>query len=252
VTPSTTSPPGARARRGAACWRLVGNGERLAEVKAVIGIVRWILRDFGPLIVFYGTNHFFGFVPAIVAGMVWAVGDVAYVKITGQKVSAFLWFSSVVTLGFGVVDLYVQGPFLLRYEAVLSNVVTGVFFGLTLRADKTIIQEFAERRAKASGKEIPINPDTVHYFRLCSAVWTGYFFLKATAYAWIGYRFDLEHALAIRVVIGNATFYPLLAGSIFLARPIIRWLRRTGRAPSTREHAAPEPARVVSGEEPPP
>jgi len=163
---------------------------------------------------------------------------VTIVRLRKQTVTAFLKFSITVTLLFGVVDLYFKGPFLFRYEAVLSNVVTGVFFGLTLRGDKSIIQEFAERRAVATGKSVPINPDTIQYFRLCSGVWTVYFFLKAAVYAWIAHRYELETALAIRLVVGNVTFYALLFTSIFLARPIILLLRRLGLAPSTRGQPA--------------
>jgi hypothetical protein len=54
-------------------------------------------------------------------------------------------------VGGGIVDLYFKGPLFFRHEAAFSNVVTGVFFGLTLRGEKSIIQEFAERRALATG-----------------------------------------------------------------------------------------------------
>jgi intracellular septation protein A len=210
-------------------------------MKTILGLVTWMLRDFGPLIAFYATYHFLGFVPALIATMVWSVADVALVKLKKQKVTAFLKFSIAVSLGFGLVDLYFKGPFLFRYESVLSNVVTGAFFGLTLRGEKSIIQEFAERRAEATGKPVPVNPDTIYYFRLCSMVWTGYFFLKAAFYAWVAWRYDLERALAIRLTVGNVTFYTLLGASIFLARPIILLLRRTGLAPSARGEPPPSP-----------
>jgi len=211
-------------------------------MKALVGIVAWILRDFGPLLVFYVTNHFFGFVPAIIVAMAWSVADVTLIKLRKQEVSTFLEFSITVTLLFGVVDLYLQGPFLFRYEAVLSNVVTGVFFALTLRGKKSLIQEFAERRALAGGTAVPINPDTIYYFRLCTRVWVVYFFLKAAFYAWTAYRYDLEKALAIRLLVGNVTFYALLFVSIFLARPIILSLRRLGLTPSARPEPATPPA----------
>ena len=38
--------------------------EEVRRVKTLVGLVTWVLRDFGPLLAFYGTNHFFGFVPA--------------------------------------------------------------------------------------------------------------------------------------------------------------------------------------------
>ena len=203
-------------------------------MKLVVGLVLWILRDFGPLLAFYATNHFFGFVPAIIVSMALSVVNVTVVKLQNQKVTAFLKFSIAVSLLFGAVDLYFKGPFLFRYESVLTNIVTGIFFGLTLWGDKPIIQEFAERQAAAKGTTVPIKPDTVYYFRLCSIVWTAYFFLKAAFYAWVSSVYDLEKALAIRMLVGNVTFYPLLGASIFLARPIIHLLQRAGLAPSTR------------------
>ncbi len=208
-------------------------------MKTFVGIALWILRDFGPLIAFYVTNRFFGFLPAILVTMAWSIVDVTIIKLKKQRVTAFLKFSIVATLLFGAVDLYFRGPFFFRYEAVLSNFVTGIFFGLTLRGEKSIIQEFAERRALARGTSVPITPDTLYYFRQCTAVWTLYFFAKAALYAWVGYRYDLETALAIRISVGNVTFYPLLLVSIFMARPIIRLLRRLRLAPSTRAERAP-------------
>lgn len=208
-------------------------------IKTLWGIVKWVARDFGPLLVFYGTNHWAGFVPALVASMVWAVGDVALVKWLGQKVTPFLKFSIVVTVGFGLVDLYLKGPWLFRYEAALSNVVTAAFFGMTLRGTP-LIQEFALRRGQAVGRPVPVNPETQRYFRLSTGVWTGYFILKACIYAYLGSQYDLEKALAIRIVLGNASFYTLLGTNIFLAGPIIRLLRRYRPLPPAEP--PPQPA----------
>lgn len=150
-------------------------------MKALLGVLGWIARDFGPLLAFYGTNHWFGFKPAILVAMGWAVNDVSVVTLRGEKVTAFFWFSVTVTLVFGAVDLWLRGPVLLRYESVLTNLVTAAFFGLTLRGERTIIQEFAERQAAARGKPLNLTPDTLSYLRWCSIVWTGSFVVKAAA-----------------------------------------------------------------------
>jgi intracellular septation protein A len=117
-------------------------------MKSLVGVLRWIVRDFGPLLAFYTTNHFFGFVAAIVVSMAWSVGTVAYLTLEKQPLTAFLKFSITVSLLFGVVDLAFQGPVLFRWEPVLSNVVTGVFFGLSLTGEKSIIQELNEAASR--------------------------------------------------------------------------------------------------------
>ena len=202
-------------------------------MKTLLATLVWIARDFGPLVAFWVANRFLGFVPALALSMAWALVDVVLLKARKKEISAFLKFSIGVTILFGGVDIWMRGPFLVRYEAVMTNVATGVFFAMTLRRDRTIIQEFAERRATAKGTAIPITPDTLQYFRLCTWTWTIYFFVKAVFYAWTGWRYGLARAFAIRVVVGNATFYGLLFVSIFLARPIILALRRLKLAPST-------------------
>lgn len=53
--------------------------------------------------------------------------------------------------------------------------------------------------------------------------------------------YDLEQALAIRVLVGNATLYPLIGASSFFAGPVIGWMRRKGFAPSTRTVRAATP-----------
>jgi intracellular septation protein A len=205
-----------------------------APLKAITGLVAWVFHEFGPLLVFYGTNHFFGFVPAISASMAWSVAAVVYAKVKKQPITGLLKFSIAMTVVFGAVDLLVQGPMLFKYEAVVSNLATALFFGLTLRQEKSVIQQAAERRALLSGKPLTLTPDTVYFFQLSTIVWTSYFVLKALVYLWIGANYGLEEALALRVLIGNVSFYGLLFVNIFLARPLIAALRRMKLMPSTR------------------
>jgi len=126
-----------------------------------------------------------------------------------------------------------EAPGPVRPNSGVMNTLTGLAVWILRDFGPLIVFYATNRRAVAKGTPVPIAPDTVYYFRLCSWVWTVYFFLKAGFYAWIGHEYDLERALATRLVVGNVTFYSLLFVSIFLAKPIIRWLQ-AGLAPSTR------------------
>ena len=50
--------------------------------------------------------------------------------------------------------------------------------------------------------------------------------LKGAFYAWVGSRYSLERALAIRVIVGNATLYPLIGVSALAAKLVILWMRK--------------------------
>lgn len=198
----------------------------------MVALIRWLVRDFGPLLVFYGTNVAFGFVPAVLTTIAWTTVEVGLLLWRKQPISGFLTFSATVTVGFGLIDLVFQSPVLLRYESVVTNLFTGAFFGLSLRAKKSFIQEAAERRAELQGKPMTLTPVVLAYFRGCTIVWTAYFFLKAAVYAWVNTTYDFNAALALRVLIGNVTFYPLMGASIFLAKPIIAVMKRREQAKS--------------------
>jgi hypothetical protein len=86
-----------------------------------------------------------------------------------------------------------------KYEAAVSNVATAVFFGGSL----------------------------VVYFRGFTLVWVGYFLAKAAVYAWVAHRYGMDTGVAVRIVVGNASFYALLGISILggptLFRALLRW-----------------------------
>ncbi len=189
-----------------------------------------IAWDVLPLIAFYAANHFFGFVYAIAVTMVVAALQMATYALKRQRPPRLLVFSTAMSLVFGAIDLWFQGPVLFRYEAAITSLLSAVFFGLSLRGDTSVIQEAAERQR---GKALP--PEAAVYFRLCTMTWVAYLVLKAAVYAWIGTRYDLEKALALRLIIGNASMYLMIGATIVLAKPAIRYLkaRQTASLAST-------------------
>lgn len=194
-------------------------------------ILQFVLNNFGPIVVFYAANHFYGTLIAVSASLVWTVGEILLNRLRGKTASTFFKFSAAITILFGVLDLYLQRTVFFKYEASASNVLFGLYFGSTLLSKKPLLQEFAEAQGRIKDQ---INADGVYLFRFLTALWALYFFAKAGFYAWVASRYSLEEGLAIRGTIGSASLYGLLGISIFGAKKIKHLLGVAKLLPSTR------------------
>ena len=115
----------------------------MTRIKAVLGFV---VAEFSPLIGFLLLSRFFGLKVAI-------AGTLAIVAVD----SVWRWWRRVpftrtyllfvaLTVVFGTVDLLSAAPFMLKYEAVISNGVTGAVFVIGALGPRPLLQEVAEQR----------------------------------------------------------------------------------------------------------
>jgi intracellular septation protein A len=199
-------------------------------MKKLTEALKYAFTNFGPLIIFYLANHFCGLKPAILVSLAFSIGEAAFKLTRKEKITAFFKFSAAVTLVFGCMDLSLKGPVFFKFEAALTNIITGGFFALSLRGGSSIIQDFAKNQLG----DKPVTPDLAWYFRMLTWVWVIYFMLKAAFYAWVARHYSLERALVIRGIAGNATLYPLMAFSIFCSRSIFLTLKKFSLLPSCR------------------
>ena len=101
--------------------------------------------------------------------------------------------TSGLTLIFGLIDLASTSPFMLKYEAVVTNVATGLAFVAGALGEKPIVQEVAEQR----GETFVATSEVRAFFRLFTLVWAGYFFLKAAFYVWVVWTLPMLKAMAL-------------------------------------------------------
>ena len=189
------------------------------------GLLLFVLHNFGPLVAFLLVYRFFGLLAAIAASMGIALLEVL-LHVARKKAPTRLFVgTTLMTLAFGAVDLWMQRSVLFRFEAVITNVITGVWFGATLFGEKTILLELYEKTRKPTD---PLPPETPSYLRMLTTVWTIYFFAKAALYAWIGLVYPLDRAVEIRSVVGTASFVALIGGEQLVRRPLFRFLRDRG------------------------
>ncbi len=194
-------------------------------MKRLRDLVVFVVRNFGPLVAFLAVNRWLGLLAAIAASMAVAVVEVVVLLARKKPPTRLFVMTTVLTLAFGAVDLWMQRSVLFRFEAVITNVLTGVWFGATLFGDKTMLLELYEKTRKP---EDPMPPETPSYLRMLTTVWTLYFFAKAALYAWIGVVYPLDRAIEIRAVVGTASFVALLGGERLVRRPLFRWLKARG------------------------
>ncbi len=114
---------------------------------------------------------------------------------------------SGLTLVFGAVDLWATSPFMLKYEAAVTNIATGAAFVAGAMGGKPIIQEVAEQR----GEAFPPTREIRAFFRLFTLVWAAYFFIKAVFYVWIVWTLPMLQAMALRSVIGSISLGVMIA-----------------------------------------
>src|SRR5208282_63221 len=109
---------------------------------------RFIIAEFGPLIVFWTLAATLGVKPAIAGSILFIVADAAWRWRKGLAFTRLYLLTSGLTLVFGAIDLAATSPFMLKYEAAVTNVATGGVFVLGAMGEKPIIQEVAEQRGE--------------------------------------------------------------------------------------------------------
>ena len=194
--------------------------------------IRWALAEFGPLIAFWGLALTLGVKPAIAGSLLYILGDAAWRWRKGLPFTRLYLLVSALTLVFGAIDLASTSPFMLKYEAVVTNVATGLAFVAGAMGEKPIIQEVAESR----GESLPQTDEIRAYFRLFTLVWAAYFFVKAAFYVWLVWTLPMLEAMALRSIVGSISLGLMILVSATQGRRLFFLCRRLGLLP---EPAAP-------------
>ena len=198
---------------------------------------RFVLGEFGPLIVFWVLALTLGVKPAILGSLVAIFADAAWRRRKGLAFTRLYLLTSGLTLAFGAIDLAATSPFMLKYEAAVTNVATGAAFVAGAMGEKPIIQEVAEQR----GESFVDTPEIRAFFRLFTLAWAAYFFVKAAFYVWIVWTLPLLEAMALRSVVGSISLGVMIAISATQGRRLFFLCRRLGLLPKPETPSAPAP-----------
>ena len=196
-------------------------------------VARFALAEFGPLIVFWALAAWLGVKPAILGSILFIVADAAWRWLGGLTFTRLYLLVSALTLVFGLIDLASTSPFMLKYEAAISNAATGLVFFAGALGDKPIMQEAAEQR----GHSFVVTKEIRAFFRLFTLVWAAYFFLKAALFAWMAWTMPMLEAMALRSVIGGVSLGLMIAVSVTQGRRLFFLCRRLRLLPKPESSA---------------
>ncbi len=168
-----------------------------------LGRLGILLQEFGGVILFWIMLRQFGLKPAIAATMLFVLLDGARRLLRGLTFTKIWILSNTLVLICGVIDLRAASPFMIRYEAVLTNLVAATVFLIGAFGSKPMTQEIAE---DWQGSAFEAGTNRRLFFTAFTLVWAGYFFVKALAYLWLAQVLPFQQALAVRSVAGTASF----------------------------------------------
>ena len=208
----------------------------------LLAVARFVLAEFGPLLVFWTLATMLGVKPAILGSILFIVADAAWRRVKRLTFTRLYLLVSALTLVFGFVDLLSTSPFMLKYEAAISNAATGLAFAAGALGEKPILQEVAEQR----GESFVATNEVRAFFRLFTLVWAAYFFLKAAAFFWMAWTMPMLEAMALRSLIGGVSLGLMIAVSTTQGRRLFFVCRRLGLLPKPDEPARSAPALPAS------
>ena len=190
-----------------------------------MSLIAYAAAEFGPLIVFLALSAAFN-VKIAVAGAVAATGlDVLWRWLRRRPFTRLYLIVTTLTLAFGAVDLVAPTPFLLVYEAPITNLLTAAAFLAGAFGQTPLLMEMAQSRM---GERIPQTGQTRRFFRLFTLVWVAYFVVKATVYLWLAAILPLAQAIALRSVLGGVSLAVMIAVSSTQGRGLFDLCRRRG------------------------
>lgn len=198
-------------------------------------VLAFALGEFGPLIVLLALASAFGLKVAIAGTIAFILVDAARRLWLHISFTRIYLLSSSLAVIFGGIDIFSQIPFMLKYEAVITNAVTGIAFVAGARGTKPLLQQLAEQR---SGP-VPDRADVRYFFRLFTLVWACYFFAKAGAYLWLGAVLPMGRAMLVRSILGSVSLGIMVVVSITQGRRLFFLCHRMGLLPAAAESQSP-------------
>ena len=205
----------------------------------LIAVARFVVLEFGPLAAFWILSLTLGVKAAIVGSIFVIAADAIWRRLRRLAFTRLYLLTSGLTLVFGAIDLMSAQPFMLQYEAAVTNVATAVAFAIGAFGAKPLIQEVAEQR---EGKPFPEAADVRRFFQIFTLFWAAYFFAKALLYCWLAWTLPMTQAMALRSILGGVSLGLMIALSATQGRRLFFLCRRLGLLPAPA--AAPsEPMR---------
>lgn len=109
------------------------------------------LFDLFPLLLFFVAYRFADIYVATGVAMIAAVGQIAYIKLTGQKIETMHWINLAVIVVFGGATLWLQNEAFIKWKpTVLYWLFGGILLGSQLIFGKNLLQKLLAGKVELS------------------------------------------------------------------------------------------------------
>ena len=195
----------------------------------LLAVARFVALEFGPLVAFWILALGLGVKAAILGSILVIAADAIWRRLRRLVFTRLYLLTSGLTLVFGAIDLMSAEPFMLKYEAAISNLAVGIAFTVGAFGAKPLIQEVAEQR---EGAPLPGTAEVRRFFQLFTLFWAAYFFAKAVLYFWLAWTLPMTQAMALRSILGGVSLGLMIAVSATQGRRMFFLCRRLGLLPA--------------------
>ena len=191
----------------------------------MLGVLRWVVADFGPLILFRVLDLTLGIKPAIAGSVLYILANCAWRWHRGLPFTRIYRLSAALTVVFGGIDLLSTRRFMLKYEALVTNVFTGFAFVLGAGGPRPMVLELAEHRV---GSPFPQRADITRFFQLFTLFWAAYFFAKAGFYLVVAATLAMAQAMLVRSIVGSGSMALMVGLSMTQGQRLFTLCQRLG------------------------
>ncbi|WP_033921929.1 septation protein IspZ [Sphingomonas sp. 37zxx] len=194
----------------------------------IIAILSYAAENMLPLITFIALNRLASLRAAIIGVIVIALIDGIRRYFYAIPYQRLVLLATIMTIGFGLIDLFAETPFMLHYEGVISNFLIGAAFFYSTLGKKSVVQTLSEQGKKENFED---RPDLHRFFTIVTLIWASYFMLKGMFYMYLGLTYPLARAVELRATWGTVSLGVMFAATAALGRPLFRMLADKGMLP---------------------
>lgn len=168
------------------------------------GIVRRVAQSLliacvVPIALFYACFATAGVWTAMVAALGWAYGAIAFRALTGRRASGLLILTATVLTGRTAIALAANSTFLYFLQPVISDVVVGTAFLLSLASARPMVARLAGDFYPMD-REISLRPRIQRLFRNLTVMWATLCISKAVFVLWLLHSQSLETFVLVQGV----------------------------------------------------
>lgn len=144
-----------------------------------------------PIALFYAFFATTGVWTAMIAALGWSYGAIAFRKVTGRRASGLLILTATVLTGRTAIALAANSTFLYFLQPVISDVVVGTAFLLSLATARPMVARLAGDFYPMD-HELSLRPRIRRLFRNLTVMWATLCITKAMFVLWLLHSQSLE------------------------------------------------------------